>query len=333
LALRRGSKTALKNLRAGWARISERVFAAGQNPGRVARHWSQLASDAFVQDLDRVSWSGIPQVHLNHNYLITGRRELYWIDWLRDHYFPGGAAGDVLSLGCGAGHLDRILKQCGFSFRSFTGIDISEEAVDRARARANEIALAPTITYFAADLNRSELAPQSYDFIYFFQALHHVEALEHALEQCRTALRPRGLLMVNEFCGPSRFQWTPRQLDMATALTAILPTELCKDHQNGGVKTACLRPTIKHMMAHDPSESVRSAEIEGLVKQSFDVVAEWNWGGTLNHLVFQNIAANFDQENPYHRSIIDLLIHHENAMIHEGVLPSDFKVFLARPKR
>jgi hypothetical protein len=75
---------------------------------------------------------------------------------------------------------------------------------------------------------------------------------------------------------------------------------------------------------------VRSGEIEDLVKASFDVFEEWNWGGTLNHLIFQNIAGNFDLGNPYHRSIVELLIHHENVMIRERVLPSDFKVFLAR---
>jgi len=238
-----------------------------------------------------------------------------------------------LSLGCGAGHLDRIFKRCGFTFRSFTGIDISEGAVEHARTLAEEVGLAPTIKYVADDLNHNELAPRSYDFIYFFQSLHHVEALEHVLEQCRRALRPGGLFLVNEFVGPSRFQWTPRQLDMANTLTALLPEELRRDLQNGGVKSECVRPTVKHMMTHDPSESVRSGEIEGLAKNYFDVVGEWDWGGTLNHLVFQNIAANFDQENAYHRSLIELLIHHENVVIREGVLPSDFKVFLARPKR
>jgi hypothetical protein len=49
--------------------------------------------------------------------------------------------------------------------------------------------------------------------------------------------------------------------------------------------------------------------------------------------VFHNIAANFDPENEYHRSIVELLIHHENVLIREGFLPSDFKVFLARSKR
>jgi SAM-dependent methyltransferase len=317
-------KSTIRTLRRGWRR---------GDAATVASRWARLASDAFVQDLDRISWTGIPQVHANHNFLITGSRNTYWVDWMRERFFPSGDAGDALSLGCGAGHLDRIFKRCGFSFRSFTGIDISEGAIERARALADEVHLAPTVRYIAADLNDYVLPPDRFDFIYFFQSLHHIEALEHVLEQCRKALRPGGLLLVNEFVGPSRFQWTRRQVDMANALLALLPEDVRRDLQDGGVKTRVVAPTIKQMLAHDPSESVRSGEIEPLVKACFEVTHEWNWGGTLNHLVFQNIAANFDPANAGHCAIIELLIHHENVLIRDGVLPSDFKVFLARRPR
>ena len=330
-------KSTLRTLRGAWRQLSTQARGVGpdgdNDAATVASRWSRLASDAWVQDMDRISWSGIPQVHLNHNFLITGSREVYWVDWMRERFFPAGQPLDALSLGCGAGHVDRTFKRCGFNFRSFTGIDISEAAVDRARAAAEEVHLAPTIRYTAADLNRCTLPPRSFDFIYFFQSLHHIEALEHVLEQCRQALRPDGLLLVNEFVGPSRFQWTRRQEDMANALLGLLPNDLRRDLQNGGVKKKIVHATVKQMVAHDPSESVRSAEIESLVKSCFDVVNEWNWGGTLNHLLFQNIAANFDQGNADHRAIIELLIDQENALIRERLLPSDFKVFLARQSR
>jgi SAM-dependent methyltransferase len=330
-------RTTLKKLRRGWRHVADSPRAGRpdrSSPGKVASRWAGLASEGFVHDLERVSWTGIPQVHLNHNYLITGSRDAYWVDWMRDRFFPGGGeVGDALSLGCGAGHLDRIFKQRSYRFRSFTGIDISEAAVERAAVLGAEVSLAPMIRYLAEDLNELELPARSFDFIYFFQSLHHIEALEHVLGQCQQALRPDGLLLVNEFVGPSRFQWTARQLEMASNVVALLPDELRRDLQRGGVKTAVERPTIDHMMSHDPSEAVRSSEIEGLLKTTFDVDAEWNWGGTLNHLVFQGIAGNFDAENPYHRSIVELLINHENTIVQEGLLPSDFKVFLARQRR
>ena len=326
-------RAALNRVRRGAKQFSRRALAAaGGDFGKVASRWSGLASDAVVHDLERLSWSGIPQVHLNHNFLITGSRDIYWVDWLRDRFFPGGDAGDTLSLGCGAGHLDRIFKDRGFSFRSFTGIDISTAAVDRARLLATAAALAPAVRYTVADLNLLELPPRSFDFIYFSQSLHHIEALEHVLEQCRRALRPDGLLLVNEFVGPSRFQWTARQIEMANQALARLPAELRRDLLNGGVKTAIERPTVRQMVRHDPSEAVRSAEIEPLVKHSFDVQGEWNWGGTVNHLVFQNIAGNFVHQNPDHAALVESLIDHENGLIREGLLPSDFKVFVAKGK-
>jgi SAM-dependent methyltransferase len=295
----------------------------------VTKHWNQLASDAFVDDLGQISWTGIPQVHLNHNFLMTGGRDIYWVDWLRDKHFSGGA-GDALSLGCGAGHLDRIFGSRGYRFRSFTGIDVSPAAVARARELAVEAAIAPRIDYIAADLNAYTLPRGQFDFAYFFMSLHHIEALEHVLVECRKALRPGGLLLVNEFVGPSRFQWTDRQMEMANAALASIPPALRRDLASGGTKTSVERPTVAHMLRTDPSESVRSAEIEALVKREFTLVGEWNWGGTINHLVFQNIAGNFDAENPEHQQIIEGLIAHENTVITAGTLPSDFKVFLMR---
>ena len=320
-------------VRAGLGRLSRLLTSstfADSRAGRAAGYWARLASDAFVEDLGRVSWTGLPQIHLNHNALITGDRNTYWIDWMRDRHFSGGALGDALSLGCGAGHLDRIFKQRGCQFRSFTGIDISQAAVDRARELAVGSGLAPSISYVAADLNRHRLPSDAFDFIYFFQSLHHIEALEWILDQCRGALRPGGLLLVNEFVGPSRFQWTARQLDEANAALAAIPDELRRDLTHGGVKRRVVRPTVAQMVAHDPSEAVRSAEIEAALRARFDVFESWNWGGTVNHLVFQDIAGNFDPANPAHESVAASLIERENSLIRRGELPSDFKVFLAR---
>ena len=215
----------------------------------VTSRWNQLASEEFVRDLDRRSWIGIPEIHLNHNFRVTGDRNAYWVTWLRERFFPDGLAGDALSLGCGEGHVDRILCDCGFRFTSFTGVDVSPMAVDRARELSKERGgLAPSTTYLTADLNVHRLPTNAFDFIYFFQSLHHIERLEHILGECARALRPNGLLMVNEFVGPSRFQWSDRQKAMADALISLLPIDLRKDLVDGSVKTKALAPTVEDMI-------------------------------------------------------------------------------------
>jgi SAM-dependent methyltransferase len=313
------------------ARAFDRYLAsATAGPASVARLWDRLASDAFTRDLGRYSWTGLPSVHANHNYLVSGDRDIYWIDWVRDHYFPDGHAGDVLSLGCGAGHLDRIFGQRGLAMRSLTGFDISPAAVARAQTLADAASLAPTIRYHAVDLNRFELPTGAFDFVYFFQSLHHIEALERVLDGVRGALRRGGLFLVNEFVGPSRFQWTDEQLRVATEELATLPAALRKDLRTGLTKTAVRRPTVREMVAADPSEAVRSAEIETALRSRFEVIGEWSWGGTINHLVFQDIAGNFEPSDESHVSHVERLIQFENAAIREGRLPSDFKMFVLR---
>jgi SAM-dependent methyltransferase len=312
------------------ARAFDRQLARGGEPAAVARLWDRLASDEFTRDLERCSWTGLPAVHANHNYLVTGDRDIYWVDWLRDRYFPGRNAGDVLSLGCGNGHLDRIFGQRGLAMRSLTGFDISPAAVARAQSLTEAASLAPAIRYRAVDLNRSDLPRGAYDFVYFFQSLHHIEALEHLLDGVRRALRPGGLLLVNEFVGPTRFQWTDEQVRVATELLATLPTALRADLATGLTKTGIDRPTVGEMVAGDPSEAVRSGEIETVLRSRFEVLGEWNWGGTINHLVFQGIADNFDPLDASHQSHVERLIDIENATIREGRLPSDFKVFMLR---
>jgi hypothetical protein len=50
----------------------------------------------------------------------------------------------------------------------------------------------------------------------------------------------------------------------------------------------------------------------------------------LNHLVFQDIAADFVAGNPAHDAIVERLLEHEDSAIREVIVPSDFKVFAAR---
>jgi lipopolysaccharide transport system permease protein len=52
-----------------------------------------------------------------------------------------------------------------------------------------------------------------------------------------------------------------------------------------------------------------------------------------HNLLFSDIAENFDFNNPYHKALVELLIHHENILIANKILPSNFKFYMATPKR
>ena len=193
--------------------------------GRVSAHWDSLASEEFIKDFSRRSWTGIPEIHLNHNARVTGDRNIYWVTWLRERYFPTGFAGDTLSLGCGEGHLDRILKNCGLTFRSFTGVDISPKAIERAQSLGEESGSRAQPSLHGARPERRTDTDRVHSTSSIFSSRFTTSSnWKSSWSSARSSWLRTGSLMVNEFVGPTRFQWTERQKTMADAIINLLPT-------------------------------------------------------------------------------------------------------------
>jgi len=159
-------------------------------------------------------------------------------------------------------------------------------------------------------------------------ALHHVERLERVCAEVHQALRPDGLFAFDEFVGPARFQWTPAQVDAANELRRRLPPEL-RRLPDGSDAGDVLVPDLERMRREDPFEAIRSDEILPIVRDTFRVLAQRDYGGTVLHLALQTILANFDEDRPEHAAILQAMCDQEHAWIASGQLPSDFTVVVA----
>ncbi|MCL4807429.1 MAG: class I SAM-dependent methyltransferase, partial [Thermoanaerobaculia bacterium] len=193
-------------------------------PGREL-HWTQLAA---VREHVNRRVSGDPAVDPSMNFRRTRR---------------GGRlpVGRALTIGCGEGALERGLAAHGFAERH-DAVDIAAGAVERAAAAAREAGL-DHLRYGVADANRLRLEPASFDIVLGVQAVHHVERLEHLFGQVAKALRPDGFLFLDEFVGPSRFQWTERQLVVVDGLLRALPAGLRRSLVDGSVRGWARRPS------------------------------------------------------------------------------------------
>jgi 2-polyprenyl-3-methyl-5-hydroxy-6-metoxy-1,4-benzoquinol methylase len=105
---------------------------------------------------------------------------------------------DVLDVGCGAG---RALIQLASTFpRSrFTGYDLSDEAIDMARAEAHRLGLT-NVTLEARDLADMEEI-QTYDLVTAFDAIHDQARPGDVLRGISLALRPGGLFLMQDISG------------------------------------------------------------------------------------------------------------------------------------
>ncbi|MDI9548519.1 MAG: class I SAM-dependent methyltransferase [Chloroflexota bacterium] len=89
-------------------------------------------------------------------------------------------------------------------------------------------------------------------------------------------------------------------------------------------------PTLRSVIAVDPSEAVRSAEILPVLETLFEIVEYRPLGGTILQFLLADIAGNFVDEAG--EQLLEILFQLEDALMASGDLPSDFALIVARPR-
>ena len=358
------------------------VFGGGdslQHLDRVAECWNRGAEKA-VQGNRGVSWLELPAIRAHINQCVSGDPEQNWVSYvLARHLRARLPLARCLSLGCGSGDLERELSGLDAYVRC-DAFDLAPGAIRLAQKLAAEQGI-DNVSYAVADVNKVDLAPTSYDAVWIDMALHHFDRLEHVCEQIARALTPGGLLVVNEYIGPDRFQFPARQKEVINRCLDLIPRHLRlgvpefvadeNDRRVGrrgigwfsrrvidkildgdllGVarrraarwmaarrgqpleRTVSPFPTVRDLVAADPSEAVRSSEILAVLADHFEIVEERPWGGSLLHFLLGGIAGNFAAKNAGSLELLDAFIEIETALIRSGDLSNDFTVVVARPR-
>jgi SAM-dependent methyltransferase len=235
----------------------------------------------------------------------------------------------AVSLCCGTGELERGLAGLGIAHR-ILGYDLAESAIGKARAQAAAAGLSH-LEYEVRDLEREGLGQRNVDLIFAHSGVHHISRLEELFDEVHAALRPGGIFHLNEYVGPDRFQWTDQQIAEINHFLESLP-ERYRRLPGGGLRPLLTRPTVLEMLKYDPSEAVRSSEIERLVTERFHIIERRPLGGTLLHMALHDIAQNFDPAEKEDRIHLQRLIDREDRLIADSVLGSDFLVLVAKRK-
>ncbi len=263
----------------------------------VAKRWS--AADRTVRSF----WQS-PVVMAEINRRITGDPRCKPHEYFVRRYCRSPRKRG-LSLGCGDGGFERELLRLG-ACEHLVAVDLSPERLERARANT-PAELAGRIEYVCANLETWEPA-EEFDLVFAKGVLHHVDGLERLLSIVAETLPEEGLLYVDEFVGPSRFQWSDAQLAIVNRLLARLSEDLRADLVDPahGPKAPARRPSVDAMIEADPSEAVRSAELRELLRGPLEPLEEREWGGAIFHLLFSRIMGNFTDNDDLVRTIMEV---------------------------
>ncbi|MFN3480089.1 MAG: glycosyltransferase [Thermodesulfovibrionales bacterium] len=273
----------------------------------------------------RIHWWDSPIIMEHCQRLVTGNPKTDIYKFLKDNFIHK-TLEQGLSICSGSGEFERGLIDRGICKR-IDAYEISDERASEGRRIAKEKNY--PITFHIEDVNKAFFKKNHYDIFFSWSALHHIENLEGVCENVSEALKDRGLLVIQEFVGPSQFQWTDKQLEIANKILNLLPERLRTHQIDGTLITEKKRPSIDEMNKIDPSEAIRSEEIIPVIERYFDVKMIRYFGGSIFNLLFNGIIGNFDHDNENDIALIKLILLLEETLIEEHILNSDYAVIIA----
>ena len=130
---------------------------------------------------------------------ITAVEEIVVLSLLRNINFD-----DVLDAGTGTGRYAIRLAQTG---KHVAGIDVSEQMLDQARAKAGRLGL--DISFQRASVLAVPQPDESFDLVICALALAHVKDLAAAVRELVRVLRPGGHLIVSDLHPDIQKVWGP----------------------------------------------------------------------------------------------------------------------------
>ncbi|RJQ31997.1 MAG: class I SAM-dependent methyltransferase [Peptococcaceae bacterium] len=304
------------------ARVFPRLASSKQ--GKIKKYWDRVQNAP-------VNWWDVPAVRERWNHLISGESKVDYHEYLSRKYLSDRESLNALSLACGTGH--RELRWAGLGkFQRIDAYDLSETRIEYARNKADLKGYNGIINYCVADVYKLEMRAGYYDLVLGEQSLHHFSPLKKILLKVNRFLKQNGYFVVNEFVGPTRFQWTDRQLAAVNGLLAILPAKYRMRYNSGAIKSRVFKPSRLRMILSDPSEAVESSSILPLLHQIFDVLEVREYGGTVLHLLLAEIAHNFLSEDDETKRFLQLCFETEDLLLASRDIRSDFVIAVCRKR-
>jgi SAM-dependent methyltransferase len=289
----------------------ERSQAPGGTPEQT-----EVASG--VQRSQLAFWQN-PIARASINRRVTGDPQVAPETYFARRHGPSVAAPLAVSLRASNAKLEIALLESG-PCEQVIGLHEEQERINYANGKVPE-PLRGKIRFEQGDFSEWE-APEPVGAVVARSVLHRCSDLDGVLDRIASVLAPGGLVIVDEYVGPSRSQWTDGQLGIINRLLARLPDELLVEltSDDGRLKRSVGRPDAERWAAANPHEMVCSEQIVPGLDKRFERVEVGLYGGAIIHQLFSRIMGNFASRP----ELVDVLMELDALLTDGGVVVSDY---------
>lgn len=243
--------------------------------------------------LEVAYWHELPMVRKRWNYIITGDEDTTYEEYLTEKYFKNKKIR-ILSIGSGICSHELALAQLNPS-SEITCIDFADKLLQKASLIADEKSI-KNVIFTHGDIYKTPLRQEYYDVVFFHASLHHFKNIPSFLKRIKSAMKADGLIVINEYVGKNRLQYTKEQISAINDGLVRLPSSYKKIYRCNLHKNRYYGSGILRMIISDPSECVDSESILPTLRRLFNVLEEKKYGGNILMPLIKDIAHNFRDE-------------------------------------
>lgn len=284
---------------------------------RTMAHWNS-------GKLAPVNWWNIPMARERWNYQISGDTSIDFAKYSCNEYISKLKNPKILSIGCGTGSQELLIAKIKPD-STIIGIDIASKNIEYAIKRALEEDCLNT-KYITADFDTFH-SPEKFDFIIFHSSLHHMSNIERSLVKAKEFMHSNSKLIILEYTGPNRINWTKEQLNLVNELLPLIPESHRKFYFSKNVKTKQSAPGYLRMCISDPSEAPQSALILEKIRHHFNTVELKGLGGNILAPLLKGISHHFIAPSLINQSILTSLFKYEDNFLADKKHDHYFGVF------
>lgn len=308
-----------------WIKIRQRGFSFILSKFNFNSNYRTITS--FSTSFQHANWWIIPRLRERQNYLITGHRDMSYESYISDKYLSLTESAQLISIGCGSGSHEIMLATMNPRLK-ITGYDFAQDQIHLANQKVVSENL-KNIEFIKRDIYQVSFDMHSVDIFLFNASLHHISDIHHFIkEKIKPALKPGGLIIINEYVGPDRMNFSDEQMKYCDeVLNAYISKENRKILGTNIIKSHCYRLGRLRMLISDPSECVDSSSILPVLRLHFEEVEFKPLGGNILMPVLKHIAHHFVND---HYDQLQAVIDCEETYLQNH--PSDFVFAIYRKK-
>jgi SAM-dependent methyltransferase len=233
-------------------------------------------------------WENFQIVREIYQERITGNPSLSWYTWkVRER---SGPFGRVLAFGDGKGMAAEAALARNDT-HEVVYFNISKGECRSFERLFSELHFEFPYRCVIGDANRFDFTRLgTFDTIISVGSFHHFENFERIFSRLNQILKSDGLLYADEFIGPSQWRYEGRIIELINQYLNTLPEDLLLSR-----KTVIGEEFYKLWKnGLDPSESIRSGELDQWLRKSFIVLETYPFNGTFLYPFF--LTAQFNPQ-------------------------------------